>query len=162
MVSTIFLVELFSIYCIFTHCFASFAGTKIKLLTTTQKRAAAPHSGYCGCRRLREEKKTSLLRRDQRVFLSSKMSKLQQLRLFVNERLTAAAEEIFGAVERTILEFHTDKAFVSQSEDVKPNELLTLAEALKAEEEVFPAGWSIITMQISKLLSAIRPVLMCV
>nr|XP_012776952.2 zinc finger protein 32 isoform X1 [Maylandia zebra] len=69
------------------------------------------------------------------------MSKLQQLRLFVNERLTAAAEEIFGAVERTILEFHTDKAFVSQSEDVKPNELLTLAEALKAEEEeVFPAG----------------------
>lgn len=92
------------------------------------------------------------------------MSKLQQLRLFVNERLTAAAEEIFGAVERTILEFHTDKAFVSQSEDVKPNELLTLAEALKAEEEeeVFPAGWSIITMQISRLLSAIRPVLMCV
>uniref|UniRef100_A0A3B4FGV7 C2H2-type domain-containing protein n=1 Tax=Pundamilia nyererei TaxID=303518 RepID=A0A3B4FGV7_9CICH len=88
------------------------------------------------------------------------MSKLQQLRLFVNERLTAAAEEIFGAVERTILEFHTDKAFVSQSEDVKPNELLTLAEALKAEEEeVFPAGWSIITMQISRLLSAIRPVL---
>uniref|UniRef100_A0A3Q0QYA5 C2H2-type domain-containing protein n=1 Tax=Amphilophus citrinellus TaxID=61819 RepID=A0A3Q0QYA5_AMPCI len=61
------------------------------------------------------------------------MSKLQQLRLFVNERLTAAAEEIFGAVERTILEFHSDKAFVSQSEDVKSSELLMLAEALKQD-----------------------------
>lgn len=85
------------------------------------------------------------------------MSKLQQLRLFVNERLTAAAEEIFGAVERTILEFHSDKAFVSQSEDVKSSELLMLAEALKAEEEeVFPAGWFIITMQIRRLLPDIQ------
>ncbi|XP_069559283.1 zinc finger protein 605-like [Brachyistius frenatus] len=60
------------------------------------------------------------------------MSKLHQLKLFVNERLTAAAEEIFGAVERTILEFQSD--IYGSTEDVKYSELLTLAEALKREE----------------------------
>lgn len=65
--------------------------------------------------------------------MSSKMSKLHQLKLFVKERLTEAAEEIFGAVERTILEYHAD--IYSPKE-----ELPTLAAGLE-EVQVFTAGW---------------------
>ncbi|MED6282125.1 hypothetical protein CHARACLAT_028806 [Characodon lateralis] len=64
------------------------------------------------------------------VLSSSKMSKLQQLKLFVSERLSAAAEEIFGAVERTLLGLEND-AYVSM-EAVRDTELLTSAEALAA------------------------------
>uniref|UniRef100_A0A3Q2PSQ8 Zinc finger and SCAN domain-containing protein 22-like n=1 Tax=Fundulus heteroclitus TaxID=8078 RepID=A0A3Q2PSQ8_FUNHE len=60
----------------------------------------------------------------------SRMSKLQQLRVFVRERLSAAAEEIFGAVERTLLELEND-VYVSM-EAVRNTELLTSAEALTA------------------------------
>ncbi|XP_041836372.1 zinc finger protein 623-like [Melanotaenia boesemani] len=63
---------------------------------------------------------------------SFKMLKLEQLKVFVNERLTAAAAEIFGAVERTILELHND-AFVS-GEEGKHSGLLTVAEPLEPEE----------------------------
>ncbi|KAJ7992078.1 hypothetical protein DPEC_G00274830 [Dallia pectoralis] len=37
-----------------------------------------------------------------------KMSKMQLLRVFFNQRLTAAAEEIFGAVEKTIAEYQEE------------------------------------------------------
>lgn len=36
------------------------------------------------------------------------MSKMQSLRVFFNERLTAAAEEIFGVVEKTIVEYQEE------------------------------------------------------
>ncbi|KAK6291718.1 hypothetical protein J4Q44_G00375030 [Coregonus suidteri] len=36
------------------------------------------------------------------------MSKLQLLRMFLNERLTAAAVEIFGAVEKTVVEYQEE------------------------------------------------------
>ncbi|KAK9526599.1 hypothetical protein VZT92_015288 [Zoarces viviparus] len=36
------------------------------------------------------------------------MSKVQMLRCFVNQRLTAAAEEIFGVFERTIAEYEEE------------------------------------------------------
>lgn len=36
------------------------------------------------------------------------MSKVQMLRAFVNQRLTAAAEEIFGLFERTIAEYEEE------------------------------------------------------
>ena len=42
------------------------------------------------------------------LYSSSNMSRLQQLRVFVRERLSAAAEEIFCAVERTILELQRE------------------------------------------------------
>lgn len=66
-------------------------------------------------------------------------NKLQQLRVFVNERLTAAAEEIFSAVERTILEYRND-IYLSK-EDVKHSGLLLLAEGLnrQVQVEVFTA-----------------------
>lgn len=36
------------------------------------------------------------------------MSKLDFLRVFLNERLTAAAAEIFGAVEKTVVEYQEE------------------------------------------------------
>ncbi|KAL0984724.1 hypothetical protein UPYG_G00145880 [Umbra pygmaea] len=36
------------------------------------------------------------------------MSKIELLRLFLNERLTAAAEEIFGTIEKTIVEYQEE------------------------------------------------------
>ncbi|CAK6972657.1 uncharacterized protein LOC128355732 [Scomber scombrus] len=60
-------------------------------------------------------------------------NRLLQLRVFVNERLTAAAEEIFGAVERTILEYRNDM-YLSR-EDVKQSGLLMLAEGLNRQME---------------------------
>lgn len=37
------------------------------------------------------------------------MSKMQTLRAFLNERLAAVAEEIFGAVEKTIAEYKEEE-----------------------------------------------------
>ncbi|XP_020353081.1 zinc finger protein 45-like [Oncorhynchus mykiss] len=37
-----------------------------------------------------------------------KMSKIELLRLFLNERLTAAADEIFGTIEKTIIEYQEE------------------------------------------------------
>lgn len=37
-----------------------------------------------------------------------KMSKIELLRLFLNERLTAAADEIFGTIEKTIVEYQEE------------------------------------------------------
>ncbi|KAM4740720.1 uncharacterized protein FYW61_002402 [Anableps anableps] len=56
------------------------------------------------------------------------MAKLQQLKVFVEERLSAAAEEIFGALERTLFELENE-AYVSM-EAVRTTELPTSAEAL--------------------------------
>ncbi|CAB1333576.1 unnamed protein product, partial [Coregonus sp. 'balchen'] len=36
------------------------------------------------------------------------MSKIELLRLFLNERLTAAADEIFGTIEKTIVEYQEE------------------------------------------------------
>lgn len=36
------------------------------------------------------------------------MSKIQLLRAFLNQRLTVAADEIFGAVEKTIAEYQEE------------------------------------------------------
>lgn len=36
------------------------------------------------------------------------MSNIQLLRVFLNERLTYAAEEIFGVVEKTIVEYQEE------------------------------------------------------
>lgn len=67
------------------------------------------------------------------------MSQLQQLKLFVRKRLTAAAEEIFSAVERAILEHHHG---VYSSKEEKHSELLMLAGGLNREGgEEFTAGW---------------------
>ncbi|XP_033483480.1 uncharacterized protein LOC117257411 [Epinephelus lanceolatus] len=65
------------------------------------------------------------------------MSKLQQLKLFVNERLTAAAEEIFGAVERTILEYHNDIYLSKKSKECV--QLVVAESVMQDEVEVFTA-----------------------
>ncbi|MEQ2168456.1 hypothetical protein GOODEAATRI_014588, partial [Goodea atripinnis] len=42
------------------------------------------------------------------VFPGSLMSSVQHLRDFISERLTAAAEEIFGVFERTIVQYEEE------------------------------------------------------
>ncbi|XP_037651737.1 zinc finger and SCAN domain-containing protein 21-like [Sebastes umbrosus] len=54
---------------------------------------------------------------------SVKMSKVQILRAFVNRRLTAAAEEIFGLFERTIAEYEEELEF-SSKENQRQQKLL--------------------------------------
>lgn len=41
-------------------------------------------------------------------YLVFKMSKIEMLRLLINQRLTAAAEEIFGVFGRTIAEYEEE------------------------------------------------------
>lgn len=62
---------------------------------------------------------------------SCRMSRLQQLRVFVRERLSAAAEEILGALERTLLELEQEPD-EPMMEAVGTTELLTSAEAAAA------------------------------
>ncbi|XP_039665033.1 zinc finger protein 629-like [Perca fluviatilis] len=52
-----------------------------------------------------------------------KMTKVQMLRAFVNQRLTAAAEEIFGLFERTIAEYEEELEF-SLKENHRQQKLL--------------------------------------
>ncbi|XP_056141739.1 zinc finger protein 510-like [Lampris incognitus] len=54
---------------------------------------------------------------------------MQALRVFLNERLTAAAEEIFGAVEKTIAEY---KEEISRSKDLEINRLRMQLKLLKS------------------------------
>ncbi|CAB1331513.1 unnamed protein product, partial [Coregonus sp. 'balchen'] len=59
------------------------------------------------------------------------MSKIQLLRVFLNERLTAAAEEIFGVVEKTIAEY--------QEEVVRLQRLLDIDIVLQPEKNLHRA-----------------------
>uniref|UniRef100_A0A6Q2ZLH6 C2H2-type domain-containing protein n=1 Tax=Esox lucius TaxID=8010 RepID=A0A6Q2ZLH6_ESOLU len=52
------------------------------------------------------------------------MSKIQWLRVFLNQRLTAAAEEIFGAVEKTISEYQEEVSRSREENDRLQNPLL--------------------------------------
>ncbi|XP_047454864.1 zinc finger protein 205-like [Mugil cephalus] len=58
------------------------------------------------------------------------MSKMQSLKAFLNERLTAAAEEIFGAVEKTIVEY---KEEISRSKDLEIGRLRMQLRLLKSD-----------------------------
>lgn len=53
---------------------------------------------------------------------------MHSLRVFLNERLTAAAEEIFGAVEKTIAEY---KEEISRSKDLEISRLRMQLKLLK-------------------------------
>lgn len=53
---------------------------------------------------------------------------MHSLRVFLNERLTAAAEEIFGAVEKTIAEY---KEEISRSKDLEISRLRMQLKRLK-------------------------------
>ncbi|XP_010890823.1 zinc finger protein 81-like [Esox lucius] len=59
------------------------------------------------------------------------MSKIQLLRVFFNQRLTAAAEEIFGAVEKTIAEYQEE---VCRSKEVNDRLQRQLEIALKSPD----------------------------
>lgn len=56
---------------------------------------------------------------------------MHSLRVFLNERLTAAAEEIFGAVEKTIAEY---KEEISRSKDLEISRL-------KMQLKLLKTGW---------------------
>lgn len=53
------------------------------------------------------------------------MSKIQLLRGFLNQRLTAAAEEIFEVVEQTIAEYQ-EECFRTKEENVRLQKLLDI------------------------------------
>ncbi|KAK6316346.1 hypothetical protein J4Q44_G00138700 [Coregonus suidteri] len=53
------------------------------------------------------------------------MSKIQLFKVFLNQRLTAAAEEIFGAVEQTIAEYQ-EECSRTKEENVRLQKLLDI------------------------------------
>uniref|UniRef100_A0A4W5RB10 C2H2-type domain-containing protein n=1 Tax=Hucho hucho TaxID=62062 RepID=A0A4W5RB10_9TELE len=77
------------------------------------------------------------------------MSKLQMLRVFLNERLTAAAVEIFGAVEKTVAEYQEEndrlRRLLGITPDIKQYSLqLSLAgseENVPLEQQHFEQEW---------------------
>ncbi|XP_020309689.1 zinc finger protein 629-like [Oncorhynchus kisutch] len=78
------------------------------------------------------------------------MSKLQLLHVFLNERLKAAAVEIFGAVEKTVAEYQEEnyrlRRLLRITPDIKPYSLqLSLAvseENIPCEQQHFEQEWS--------------------
>ncbi|XP_029595374.1 zinc finger protein 629-like [Salmo trutta] len=71
------------------------------------------------------------------------MSTLQMLRVFLNERLTAAAVEIFGAVEKTVVEYQEENDRLRRLLRITPDINLCRKESLRlsvavTEEEVPP------------------------
>ncbi|XP_035609410.2 zinc finger protein 347-like [Oncorhynchus keta] len=67
------------------------------------------------------------------------MSKLQLLRLFLNERLTAAAVEIFGAVEKTVVEYQEENDRLRRLLRITPEMQLCKIDSLQlsvSEKEV--------------------------
>ncbi|KAK6291746.1 hypothetical protein J4Q44_G00375310 [Coregonus suidteri] len=71
------------------------------------------------------------------------MSKLQLLRVFLNERLTAAAVEIFGAVEKTVVEYQEENDRLRRMLRITPEIQLCKIDSLQrslsvSEEEVSP------------------------
>uniref|UniRef100_A0A673XHK4 Zinc finger protein 32-like n=1 Tax=Salmo trutta TaxID=8032 RepID=A0A673XHK4_SALTR len=65
------------------------------------------------------------------------MSKIQLLRVFLNERLAVAVDEIFGAVEKTITDYQEE---VSRSKDENDRLQRLLEIALKPELKLHRAG----------------------
>lgn len=65
------------------------------------------------------------------------MSKIQMLRVFLNQRLTVAAEEIFGAVEKTIAEYQEE---VSRSKEENDRLQNILDIVIKPEIKLQRAG----------------------
>ena len=66
------------------------------------------------------------------------MALLQTLKSLVNERLSAAAEEIFGAVGQIVKEYE-DEAFSLKQEIDRKHRLLDLV--LKPYIKLYRAGW---------------------
>uniref|UniRef100_A0A4W5RMG6 C2H2-type domain-containing protein n=1 Tax=Hucho hucho TaxID=62062 RepID=A0A4W5RMG6_9TELE len=71
------------------------------------------------------------------------MSTLQMLRVFLNERLTAAAVEIFGAVEKTVAEYQEENDRLRRLLGITPDRNLCRKESLRlsvavSEDEVPP------------------------
>ncbi|KAJ8007815.1 hypothetical protein DPEC_G00098120 [Dallia pectoralis] len=67
------------------------------------------------------------------------MSKLQLFRVFLNERLTAAAIEIFGAVEKTVVEYQEEVDRLRGLLRITPDITLCRLDSLQfAEEEIYP------------------------
>ncbi|KAM9401693.1 uncharacterized protein ACWYII_029185 [Salvelinus alpinus] len=71
------------------------------------------------------------------------MSKLQSFRVFLNERLTAAAVEIFGAVEETVAEYREENDRLRRLLRITPEIKLCRIDSLQlslavSEEEVLP------------------------
>ncbi|XP_042185308.1 oocyte zinc finger protein XlCOF7.1 isoform X18 [Oncorhynchus tshawytscha] len=69
------------------------------------------------------------------------MSKLQLLRVFLNERLSAAAVEIFGAVEKTVVEYQEENDRLRRLLGITPEIQLCRRDSLQlsvSEEEVPP------------------------
>ncbi|CAB1318928.1 unnamed protein product [Coregonus sp. 'balchen'] len=64
------------------------------------------------------------------------MSKIQLFKVFLNQRLTAAAEEIFGAVEQTIAEYQ-EECSRTKEENVRLQKLLDIV--IKPEIKVHRA-----------------------
>ncbi|XP_024278194.2 uncharacterized protein LOC112251441 isoform X3 [Oncorhynchus tshawytscha] len=58
-------------------------------------------------------------------FYSAKMAKISLLRVLLNERLTAVADEIFGAVEKTVAEYQ-EEIYRSKEENEKLRRLLDI------------------------------------
>lgn len=68
------------------------------------------------------------------------MSGMQQLRLLVSERLTAAAEEIFGLVERTITEYQ-EEVVRSNREIIQLRQQIEQLTVLQPRVSLFKGGW---------------------
>ncbi|XP_038843896.1 zinc finger protein 84-like [Salvelinus namaycush] len=69
------------------------------------------------------------------------MSELQLLRVFLNDRLTAAAVEIFGAVEKTIVEYQEENDRLRSMLRITPENQLCKIDSLQlsvSEEDVPP------------------------
>ena len=66
------------------------------------------------------------------------MALLQTLKSLVNERLSAAAEEIFGAVGQIVMEYE-DEAFSLKQEIDSKSRLLDMV--LKPYIKLYRAGW---------------------
>ena len=63
------------------------------------------------------------------------MSKLQMLRVFLNDRLTAAAVEIFGAVEKTVVEYQEENDRLRRMLGITPEIQLCRKGEYSVEEE---------------------------
>uniref|UniRef100_A0AAQ4RJ57 C2H2-type domain-containing protein n=2 Tax=Gasterosteus aculeatus TaxID=69293 RepID=A0AAQ4RJ57_GASAC len=98
------------------------------LCTPVQQGAAAPRSEPFVCQCLQAERDVQGL--EYVSIAPCKRPRMQSLRAFLSERLTAAAEEIFGAVENTIAEY---KEEISRAKDLEISRLRTQLRLLKSE-----------------------------
>ncbi|KAL1023949.1 hypothetical protein UPYG_G00049420 [Umbra pygmaea] len=66
------------------------------------------------------------------------MSTLQTLRVFLNDRLTAAALEIFGAVEKTVVEYQKENDLLRKQLLITPEINMCRKDTMEILEEVPP------------------------